>query len=201
MVTTGDSIVAGALGRRFVGSGHLVIFAGVAAGIVFSVRAWGERSSVALLGCVVVIWAGSGLVEYGRKLRGELPPGSFRMGRGLLSLPVGLALAYYGPTIEHFGIWWALLLPHLTYGFLASVGLPHLLALVFTIVVAPLELIATAVVSQLVIVAPLSAVLGSENPIVDNVRDLVGGVRVADDPLPAAGLHESTAWAGDNTLQ
>ena len=68
-------------GTRYVRWGYAVILAGAVAAIVFSVRAWGDRSSVALLGCIVVFWAGSGLVPYGRKLSGETPPGAFRVSR------------------------------------------------------------------------------------------------------------------------
>jgi hypothetical protein len=128
------------------------------------------------------------VVAYGRKLRGQLPPGAFRVSRGLLSVPFGLGLAYFGPAIEHFGIWWALLLPHLTYGALDSAGLGHWPALALTVVAAPVELLVTMLVSQAVIVSPLSAILGPDNPVVEAVRDLVGGIRVVEyGPLPAAG--------------
>jgi len=188
------------LGRALVRAGYAVILAGVAASVVLSIRAWGETSSLSLVGCLLVLWTGSGIVAYGRKLRGQLPPGAFRVSRGLLSLPFGLGLAYYGPAIEHFGIWWALLLPHLTYGALDSAGLGHWPALALTVVAAPVELLVTVLVSQAVIVSPLSAILGPDNPVVEAVRDLVGGVRVVEDgPLPAAGFHESTVWAGDNS--
>jgi hypothetical protein len=70
-------------GRWFVRGGYTVILASVAASIVVSVSVWGATSSVALVGCVVVAWGGSLLLVYGRKLRGELRPGAFRVSSGL----------------------------------------------------------------------------------------------------------------------
>jgi len=188
-------------GRLFVRTGYVVVLAGLAAATVVSVRAWGESSSVALLGCVPLMWAGSGLIAYGRKLRGELPAGAFSLSKALLSLPLGLVLAYYGPAIEHFGIWWALFVPHLTYNLLASTGLPHWPSLGLTIVAAPFEMIVTASISQMMVVSPLSAILGRGHPMVEAVRDLVGGIEVDEgEPLPVTGRRESTAWAGESSL-
>ena len=179
-----------------------MILVAVAAATVVSVRAWGESSSLALLGCVPLMWAGSGLIAYGRKLRGELPPGAFSVSKALLSLPLGLVLAYYGPAIEHFGIWWALFVPHLTYSLLASTGLPHWPSLVLTIVAAPFEMIVTASISQAMVVSPLSAILGRGHPIVGVVRGLVGGIEVDEgDPVPMTGRRESTAWAGESSVR
>jgi hypothetical protein len=196
-ITVADS----GAGRLLIRTGYAVVLVGVAAAIVVSVRAWGESSSVSLLGCVAVMWAGSGAIAYGRKLSGELPAGSFSLRKALLSLPLGLVLAYYGLAIEHFGIWWALLLPHLTYSFLAAMALPHWPALGLTILGAPVEMIITASISQMLVVSPLSAVLGRGHPIVEGVRDLVGGVEVSDgEPVPVTGRQESTAWAGESML-
>jgi hypothetical protein len=189
------------VGRWLVRAGYAVILTSIATAIVVSVSVWGDSSSLALVGCLVVAWAGSGLLAYGRKLRGELLPGAFRLSRGLLSLPFGLLLAYYGPAIEQLGAWWALLLPHETFDLLASIGVPHWPALMLTVVVAPVELIVTAFVSQLLIVSPLTALLGRGSPVVESVRDLVGGIEVEhSDPMPTAGFRESTVWAGESAL-
>src|SRR4051794_13039076 len=95
-------------GRWLVRAGYTVFFGTIAVAVAESILAWGETSSAILLGCTVVLWLASGLIAYGRKLRGELEPGAFSVGRAIASLPFSLALAYYGPTIEHTGAWWAL---------------------------------------------------------------------------------------------
>lgn len=189
-------------GRWLVRAGYTVLFGAIAASVVESVLAWGEASSATLLVCTVVLWLASGVIAYGRKLRGELAPGAVRVGRGVASLPVSLAFAYYGPAIEHFAVWWVLLLPHLTYDLLGhTIGLPHLAALVLTILVAPVEIILALLVPQTLIISPLSAIFGSDSPIVDNARDLVGGIEMRDgDGMPAAGFEESTVWGGKSSL-
>lgn len=98
----------------------------------------------------------------------------------------------------HFGTWWGLLFPHLTFDLFSGIGLPHWPALVLTLVAAPFELIVTAAISQTLIVAPLSAILGSDHPTVDFVRGMVGGVGV-DHAGP--GRQETTAWAGESALR
>jgi hypothetical protein len=185
-------------GRLWIRTGYAVLFVALAAAFVVSIDAWGQTSSFSLLGCVVVMWVGSGLIAFGRKLRGELAPGAFRVSKGLLSLPFGLVLAYFGPAIEHFGVWWGLLLPHVTFDLVSAIGLPHWPALVLTLIVAPFELFITAAISQMLVIAPLSAVLGSDHPIVESVRDMVGGVGVTHDE---PGRHETTAWAGESMLR
>jgi hypothetical protein len=166
-------------GHWLVYAGYAVLFGAIAVAVVESILAWGETSSTILLGCTVALWLASGLIAYGRKLRGELEPGAFRVGRAIASLPLSLAIAYYGPTIEHIGAWWALLLPHATYDLLGhTIGLPHLPALVLTILVAPVEMILSALVPQMLIISPLSAMFGSDSAIVQDARDLVGGIEV-----------------------
>jgi hypothetical protein len=189
-------------GSWLVGGGYAVTLGAFVAAIVASILAWGETSSVALLASVVVLWLASAMIAYGRKLRGELGPGGFSVGRGIAALPVCLVLAYFAPAIEHFGAWWILLLPHLTYELLGhTIGLPHVLALVVTIVVALPEIFLAALVPQFLIVTPLSAIFGRDSPIVENVRELVGGVWVSyDDGTPASGLEESTVWGGESRL-
>jgi hypothetical protein len=83
-------------GRWFVRAGYAVLFGAIAVSVVESFLAWGETSSATLLGCTIVLWLASGVIAYGRKLRGELAPGTFRVGRGIASLPIALAFAYYG---------------------------------------------------------------------------------------------------------
>ena len=100
--------------------GVAVIAAAFVWAVVASVRAWGETTSVTLLATVAVGWVGSVLVTQGMVLRGQLPPGQVLSRRALLALPVGVAVAYFGPAIEHFGSWWVLLLPHHTYSLLAG---------------------------------------------------------------------------------
>jgi hypothetical protein len=179
-----------------------VTLAAIAAAIVESILSWGETSSATLLACTVVLWLATGAIAYGRKLRGELRPGAFSVGRGIASLPLSLVMAYYGPAIEHFGAWWALLLPNATYDLLGhAIGLPHLPALVLTILVAPVELFLSALVPQGLIISPLSAMFGSDSPIVDSARDLVGGIEVThDDGMAPSGFEESTVWGGESSL-
>jgi hypothetical protein len=136
-------------GRWLVRAGYTVLFGAIAALVVESVLAWGETSSATLLVCTVVLWLASGAIAYGRKLRRELAPGAFRVGRGIASLPISLAFAYYGPAIEHFASWWVLLLPHFTHHLLGhAMGLPHLAALVLTILVTPVEIILAVLVTR-----------------------------------------------------
>jgi hypothetical protein len=189
------------IGRWVVRAGYAFTFAVVGASILESILAWGATSSVALLACTAALWLASGVIAYGRLLRGELA--AFSVGRGLAALPVSLGCAYYSPAIEHAGRWWALLLPHLTFGLLRhGLGLPHLCALLLTILVALPELMLTAAVTQAVVIAPLTAIFGADSPIVESARDQLGGITVSDeDPLHRrSGLEESTVWGGRTEL-
>jgi hypothetical protein len=191
---------AARLGHWLVRAGYVFTFALIAVWVVESIGAWGTTSSVALLGCTAALWLASGVIAYGRLLRGQLA--AFSVGRGLAALPVSLGLAYYSPAIEHAGKWWALLLPHLTFGLLRhGLGLPHLCALLLTILVALPELILTAAITQAVVIAPLSAIFGADSPIVESARDHLGGIKVEDGGSPhRGGFEESTVWGGKSEL-
>ena len=177
MCMTPDRPPTSQRGDWLVRLGVAVIAAAFVWAVVASVRAWGETTSVALLATVVIGWVGSILVTQGMVLRGQLTPGQVLSRRALLALPIGVAVAYFGPAIEHFGSWWVLLLPHHTYSLLAGAGLPHWPALVVTIALGVPEVLLAVMVTQIAIVSPLSFALGPDHPIVEDVRGMVGGFR------------------------
>jgi hypothetical protein len=189
------------VGRWVVRAGYGFTLGVLAVAIVESIRAWGETSSATLLGCTVAFWLASGVIAYGRLLRGQLAPGAFSVGRGVAGLPVSLGFAYYGPAIEHTAAWWALLLPNATYALLRhGIGLPHLCALLLTIALAFPELILSAAVTEAVVITPLKVIFGSDSPIVASARDLFGGID-KDGPFESTRSEESTVWGGKSELR
>ena len=185
-------------GTMLVRAGYAVTFAAIAGSIIASFQSWGDRTSLWVAVSVVVIWVGSGITAVGRVRRGQIPANAFDPARAVRSLPFGVVFAYFGPAIEQFGLWWALFLPRRTYGLFAWLGLPHLVALVPTVVLAIPELLLTAVVTTVFVTRPLQAILGADSPVLASARESLPNVYVEDAQSP--GRYESSVWTGEHRL-
>ena len=191
-----DAAAAARSGRRLVWLGYVILFVPFTGAVAVTLSRPGGPSMAALLIAVAGLWAGHGVVAYGEKLRGRLGPGeAIHVRRGLLGLPFLVALVSFGSAIEHFGVWWLMVLPTSTYDVLAGAGLPQWAAFPVTAVIAVPELFLTVALTNLLVVKPAQKVVGCEGPMLEAVRGLVNGYNLGKDA--PAGKHKWNLWIGE----
>jgi hypothetical protein len=139
----------------------------------------GDATSTGLLACVagfaVLRYAyARGLLMLGHAEEEVVKAAGF--GRMILTLPIWLALAYWGPLLERFGkatvFWFPTFVAHLLQGFL-----PKWLAITGAVIATPVELFVATVLCTVVVLEPLRGLLGPEHPAVETVEQYLPNIR------------------------
>jgi hypothetical protein len=161
----------------------------------------GDETSVGLLATLAGIWVARIVFFRAAVLRGRTETAVLkgaRLGRNLLALPLWLAAAYYGPFVERIGKAAVFFLPERTYDGLRAIDFPGWLAILGTVVAAPVELMLAAVFCTVFVIAPLRAVLGEDNLLVQFLAEHLPNVRMeggeaAGDEAPAEQAPDAPA--------
>jgi peptidoglycan/LPS O-acetylase OafA/YrhL len=191
-----DAAEAVRAGRRLAWLGYLTIAASIGGWVALD---WNDSSDApALTGIVAAIgiWAGSGGVAYGDRLRGRLGPGeAIRPGNGILGLGVLVVIVLFSKTLEEIGPWWLLTPPIVTHDLLLGIGVPFWPAAFATAVLAVPEVIVMVMLANILVAKPLQMVFGRRSVVVETVRGVAGGVDLDEDT--PSGRHNWNMWVGD----
>lgn len=183
-------------GRRLAWLGYLTIAASVGGYVALD---WNDSSdSAALIGiaAAIGIWAGSGSVAYGDRLRGRLGPGeAIRPRNGILGLVALVVIVLFYKTLEHVGPWWLLTLPTMTHDLLCGIGVPFWPAAIATAILAVPEVIIMVLLANVLVAKPLQMVFGRRSVVVETVRGVAGGVDLDEDT--PSGRHAWNMWVGE----
>ncbi|MGZ4291606.1 MAG: hypothetical protein ACXVQQ_03325, partial [Gaiellaceae bacterium] len=132
----------------------------------------GDTTSTTLLVCV----AGLAVLHYAH-CRGLLMQGhteaevvkGARLGRVIVTLPIWLAVAYWGPLLERLGkatvFWFPTVVFHVLHRLL-----PEWLAITGAVIATPIELVVASVICTVIVLEPMRALLGPEHPAVETVE-------------------------------
>jgi hypothetical protein len=139
----------------------------------------GDITSSGLLACVAGVAALRYAYARGLLMQGHAEEEVVKaagLGRMILTLPIWLALAYWGPLLERFGkatvFWFPTVVFHSLHGFL-----PEWLAIMGAVIATPIELLVATVVCTVIVLEPLRALLGPEHPAVETVEQYLPNIR------------------------
>jgi hypothetical protein len=146
----------------------------------------GEAPTLIGIAAAVGLWAGSGSVAYGERLRGRLGAGeAIRPRNGILGLVALVVIVLFYKTLDEIGPWWLLTLPTTTHDLLAGIGLPFWPAVTTAILAAP-EVIIMVMLANVLVAKPLQLVFGRRSVVVETIRGVAGGVGLDEERRPAS---------------
>lgn len=183
-------------GWRLVWLGYLTIAASVGGYVALNWNDSGEAPTLIGIAAAVGLWAGSGSVAYGERLRGRLGPGeAIRPRNGILGLVALVVIVLFYKTLDEVGPWWLLTLPTTTHDLLVGIGLPFWPAAITTAILAVPEVIIMVMLANVLVAKPLQMAFGRRSVVVETIRGVAGGVDLDEDA--PSGKHRWNMWVGD----